>query len=258
MEQHLGPGVEPSSSVPGLSLWMPEPSFELRRLASAVLSPADLEGFLANPVTRTFEQSPAGLHEVLVALSLGEAAAGFEVVVLDTPPREQAMSFFATPGRLARLLEGRAVALFSRFGRGRGLGQAALERVLGGIVPPEVVADGAEFFRLLLGARAELNARAEAARALLAGAEHVVVVSPTQASIHGATLLRKALARDGTRVHAILNGAVREAGSAKPNAVEVARRFPNGWRFPRVDGPSRGVVEALSGRVPLFAAAGER
>lgn len=255
VEQPLGDDIVVHDSVATLSLWMPSASTELTRIAKETMSVEEHQAFEANRVTELFHAAPAGLHEAACSLSLGQVAEAYDVVVVDTAPSEQSTSFLEAPTRLRHLLDGNALALFSAFGSGRGLGQRLVERMLDRVMPAEVIAEGAEFFRSILSVRTELARRAARAETLLAGARHVVVASPSEAGTQSALMIRRALETRGARsrrlgqapkiVMTLLNQATGEGNDAKATK-RALRHLSGAHTLPLVEGSSRHIVNALS------------
>ena len=255
VEQALYDDIVVHDSVPLLSLWMPSASTELTRIAKETMNPEEHGTFEANRVTELFHAAPAGLHEAACSLSLGQVADAYEVVVVDTAPSEQSTSFLESPTRLRQLLDGNALALFAAFGSSRGLGQRLVERMLDRVMPAEVIAEGAEFFRSILSVRQELARRAARAETLLADARHVVVASPSEGGVQSALMLRRGLetrraqkrapGEAARSVMTILNRATGEGSEA--NATQRALRHLSGAHtLPLVEGSSRHIVDALS------------
>lgn len=250
VEQPLGDDITIHKNVAALSLWMPGTSTELSRIAKQTMSAEEFRAFEANRVTELFHAAPAGLHEAACALSLGQIAEAYEVVVVDTAPFEQSTSFLEAPTRLRRLFEGHALALFSTFGSSRGLGQRVVERMLDRVLPAEVIAEGAEFFRSILGVRNKLAQRAARAEALLGEAQQVIVAAPDDAGVQSALMLRRTAMAKRTRrkprksVITILNRAARVDGDSATR--RALRLLPDAVVLSLVDGPSRDVVDALS------------
>lgn len=254
VEQSLGDTITPHHAEPMLSLWMPNTSTEMSRIAKDTMTPRAHPIFEANRVTKLFHAAPAGLHEAVCALSLGQLAPCYDVVVVDTAPFEQSGSFMKAPAQLRRLLEGKAIALFSAFGSGRGIGQRVVERMLDRVMPAEIIAEGAEFFRTILTVRHELARRAACAEVLLATARHVVVAAPHQAGVQSALMLRRSLDTESRRSPScrktltIVNRAAVDvgAGMASPATQQALRLLPGACILPVLEGSSREIVDKLS------------
>lgn len=245
LEQPFGDSVQAYEPEPELAVWMPNTRTELHRLADQTMSPEVAREFADNPVTRAFQDAPSGLHEVVCILSLAEQLPLFDLVVVDTAPRDQAVSFFEAPTNLRTLLEGRAVSLFSRFGTGRGLGQRAIERVLDRVLPADVIADGAAFFRGVLSAREELAGRARRMQALMNSGSYVVVAAPDAASVRGAQQLQRSLQSQGHEPSVFLNRA-RLPATVGGASLSALSELQGARVLPWVQGGSRHIVERLA------------
>jgi anion-transporting ArsA/GET3 family ATPase len=261
VEQPLEDTIVTHDTEPMLSLWMPSTSAELSRISQETMTPEDYRAFEANRVTKLFHVAPAGLHEAACALSLGQVASDYDVVVVDTAPFEHSRSFVQSPARLRRLLEGNALTLFAAFGSGRGFGQRIIERMLDRVMPAEVIAEGADFFRSILKVRHELARRAAQVEALLTDARHVVVAAPTEVGVQCAQLLRRRLEPGALKNHGsgsyrkttltILNRAVVDAstGVAADETAQALRRLSGAYKLPVLEGSSREIVYQLSSQL---------
>ncbi|MFK7999642.1 MAG: ArsA family ATPase [Polyangiales bacterium] len=251
VEQPLGDDIVVHKNVEALSLWMPNTSTELTRIAKAEMSPEGYRGFEANRVTELFHAAPAGLHEAACALSLGQVAGAYDVVVIDTPPCEQSTSFLEAPARLRQLFQGHALALFSTFGSARGLGQRVVERMLDRVMPAEVIAEGADFFRSILSVRHKLAQRAARADALLSGAHHVVVAATNNDGIESAMILNRSI-RSKASKRRVFGEKTKDVvtifnRSGMDDSTQRARqRFPSALVLPLLKGPSRQIVDELA------------
>lgn len=252
--QPLGDDIAVHERTATLSLWMPSTSTELTRIAKETMGTEEYRAFEANRVTELFHAAPAGLHEAACALSLSQVAEAYEVIIVDTAPCEQSASFLEAPARLRQLFEGHALALFSTFGSGRGLGQRVVERMLDRVMPADVIAEGADFFRSILKVRQKLAQRAARAEELLSGAQHVVVAAPNdvgvqsalmlQRQIAGKTSTRRVLGQTRKEVITLLNRARHNGNDS--SVRKALRLLPDALVLPHLEGPSREIVATLA------------
>ncbi|HJL29434.1 MAG TPA: ArsA-related P-loop ATPase, partial [Polyangiaceae bacterium LLY-WYZ-15_(1-7)] len=198
-----------------LSALMPEPGAVLPRLLERLLPAEDRARMEQNAVYRIFREAPAGMHEIASVLWLAERLADDppDALVLDTAPSRHALDFLAYPTQLARVLSGRTVKWFARFGGARrswmdavGLGWARqrVEDAVGRVLPAEVIAEGAAFFATLAGAREAFAERARRAHEWFGGgdARGVLVAAPTGSSVADAIHLAGAFREAGVRPQA--------------------------------------------------------
>jgi anion-transporting ArsA/GET3 family ATPase len=100
---------------------MPDPRDSLGTFAELLFEhePAALQRLRQNRIYRALEAAVPGIHE-LAGIGLTWRAVDqhrIDVVVIDTAPSRNAVDFIGQPGRLAKLLRGRAVAWLSNIGR---------------------------------------------------------------------------------------------------------------------------------------------
>ena len=201
---------------------MPDPRRSMRTFIEILFEqePEALARLLNNRVYQVLEDGVPGIHE-LVAMTLTARAIAehsIDVVVIDTAPSRFAIDFVRYPGRLAKLLGGRAVGWLARLaqrGQPRRDKPAAakatrIERLLAWAVGP-VVTDVAELFSemaLVLGPFVALNQ--QTSRLLLGPTtKYAVVAAPTAAAQADARYLIDQLTSLQIPTAAlILNGAV--------------------------------------------------
>ncbi|MEJ7734507.1 MAG: ArsA-related P-loop ATPase [Polyangiaceae bacterium] len=175
---------------------MPEPESAVRLCLDYVFEgePEARARVLDNSLYRALEDAIAGVHELLSVVLVARAAELLDVdrVVVDTAPSRHALDFVTYPGRLATLLEGRAMGWLARLtARGdeapasaRGLiawGKRRVEKALGRVLGPHVLHDLASIFSDLSVVRHRFSAVTRQAEALLLGpsTRFVLVAAPT-------------------------------------------------------------------------------
>ena len=149
---------------------MPDPSDSLGTFAELLFEkePAALARLKENRIYRALEAAVPGIHE-LASIGLTWRAVGeheIDVVVIDTAPSRNAIDFIGQPGRLAKLLGGRAVGWLANIGQHATLGSSRakmgrIESLLARVIGP-AVRDVAALFTELARVRERflwLNAR---------------------------------------------------------------------------------------------------
>ncbi len=201
---------------------MPDPRRAMRIFIQILFEdqPEALARMLDNRLYQVLEDAVPGIHE-LVAMTLTARAVrdhGIDVVIIDTAPSRYALDFVRYPGRLARLLGGRAVSWLARLAqRGQGprdtegeTSPSRIERLLARVLGP-VVFDVAGLFAEMALVRAPFVALNEQTSRLLLGpaTQYLVVAAPTEAAQADAQFLIAQLAKLDMRTTAlVLNGAL--------------------------------------------------
>ena len=160
---------------------------------------------LANPIYDRISVALAGSQEYMAIEALHELVEGgeFDLVVLDTPPSQQASDFLAAPTRLLDLFQGRAMRAVVRSagagGRVAGRGAAMMFSLLRRITGVDLLHDLAEFFDAIAGMVDGMSERAARVRELLADPQtgFVLVTSPDPEPAAEAIELRRRLDADG-------------------------------------------------------------
>jgi len=202
---------------------MPDPRRAMRTFIEILFEnqPEALTRLLDNRLYQVLEDAVPGIHE-LVAMTLAAravAAHGIEVVIIDTAPSRYALDFVQYPGRLAKLLGGRAVGWLARIAqraqgpeeRSSKTSASRVERLLAWVLGP-VVTDVAGLFAEMALVREPFVALNEQTSHLLLGpaTRYVVVAAPTEAAEADARFLVDQLAKlttTGARA-LVLNGAL--------------------------------------------------
>jgi anion-transporting ArsA/GET3 family ATPase len=200
-------------------------------------TPEARERILANRIYRHLSGAVAGAQDYMAVERLHELVdeGGFDVIVLDTPPSQNALDFLDAPARITRFIEGRALRLLLRppvpgagLGRrmiaaGTGTAFSLLERLTGA----QLMRDLGDFLAAFDGMYDGFASRAKAVRALLASPEtgFVVVAAPQAEALAQAVGLGRRLTEDGyplaglvlNRVHPLPPG-----GLARPETLVPA------------------------------------
>ncbi len=227
--------------------------------------PAHRQRILDNRLYRVMSRSFGAAHAYVAMERLHDVlGAGYDLVVLDTPPTRNALDILDAPGRLASFLEEGVVRWFVRSPteglRGRLLarGGAAATRLLGKIAGDELVHELGEFFSVFMSLRAGFQSRAEQVqRTLRADSSAFVLVSSAMSpNLADAQFLHDGLAGRGIRVAAaVFNRAYTVLGdspevivtAAEPRAARHAEQL--GAADPRGTRRLLGEVDALRAAV---------
>jgi anion-transporting ArsA/GET3 family ATPase len=186
-------------------LWalMPDPRVAMRTFIEHLFKdePEAKERLLKNRIFLVMEEAVAGVHELvsvmLVVRAVSEIALDF--VVVDTAPSRYALDLVSYPGRLASLLEGRAVAWFGSLAQrasgdddagassGGGMlawGRRRVEGALGRALGARVITDVADLFGELARVRVRFAHLARQAEDLVLGeaTKFVLVAAPSGAA----------------------------------------------------------------------------
>ncbi|HVY47097.1 MAG TPA: ArsA-related P-loop ATPase, partial [Minicystis sp.] len=171
-----------------------------------------------NPLFGILEGAIAGVHDLMSVLLVARAVEDdrFDVVVIDTAPSRHALDLVTYPGRLAALLEGRAMAwlgtLAQRATGGKGSGGALawgrrrIEDVLARVIGARLIGDITQIFADLSIVRVRFSQVAREAEQILFGAatRFVLVAAPTGAARADALFLAKRLEKFDRRPTAIV------------------------------------------------------
>lgn len=177
---------------------------------------------LANRIYRHLSGTVAGSQEYMAVERLHELVdqGGFDRIVLDTPPAQNALDFLDAPRRMVRFIEGRALRLLVRGPRsGRRMlqfGSNTVLSVLERITGAQLLHDVSEFLTDFDGMYQGFADRAERIRALLASdhSAFVIITAPGEAPLRQAVALHRRLRADGlpllgtvlNRVHGLPQG----------------------------------------------------
>ncbi len=185
--------------------------------------PEALARVLANPVYVTMGDALAGIHELVSLMLVARAvrSSSYDYLVVDTAPSRNALEFIAYPGRLAQLLEGRAMSWIGNLAQkaasqetaayghnppsddggllawGRKRVEAAVSRVLN----PTMTRNLTQLFADLSIVRDDFAGLARVSEELLLGpnAKYLLVAAPTGSACADVEYLSERLAKLGKR-----------------------------------------------------------
>lgn len=175
----------------------------VRRLSP---DPRTREEILGNRIYRDLSSAVAGSQELSAVARLYELhhEGGFDAIVLDTPPAQNALDFFDAPARLERFLGSRALSLLMGPSglAARLLGRPALMifSVFTNVAGVDLLSDLTTFFRSLASTIDGLSERARSVAALLrdpATTRLMLVTAPERGPAAEAISLQRHLRSEG-------------------------------------------------------------
>lgn len=189
-----------------------------RTIRELAADPADAEALLANRYYRAVSRRLAGAPEYMALVELHRLVEDgrWDVVVVDTPPAEDALDLFRAPGRVNRLF-GPAMG-WLRSGPAAGLVDLvtrATAATLARLIGAAVVDDLQTFFRLVAGMTDGFRLHAQAIETLFASerARTYLVVDARAPDRGGTDAFRAALTAKGPRFAGfLLNRVVPDPG----------------------------------------------
>ena len=140
-----------------------------------------------NSFYRSLSNSLSGTRDYMAAERLYELShdSRFDLVIVDTPPSQNALDFLESPERLARFLKHPLVRLLIAPGRGglrlAGAAMQPVLRVISGVVGNDAFAGAVAFLRAFEGMEQEFSRRALEVAGLLRGdnTHFLVVTAPS-------------------------------------------------------------------------------
>jgi anion-transporting ArsA/GET3 family ATPase len=203
---------------------MPEPQGSVRGFVEYLFveEPDAMARVFENPLYGALEGAIAGVHDLMSVLLVARAVEQqvFDVVIIDTAPSRHALDLVTYPGRLAALLEGRAMGWLGSLaqrasggpGRGGALawGRRRVEDALARVVGARLIGNVTDIFADLTRVRVRFSALARDAEHLLLGpaTRFVLVAAPTGAARADVLYLVKRLERlDRSPTAIVLNRA---------------------------------------------------
>ena len=171
-----------------------------------------VERIMSNRFFRNISKNLSGTQEYMAAEKLFQlhGDARFDVVVIDTPPTRDALSFLDAPNRLIRFLDHRLYRLLLTPARsGLKVLAAAMQpivRAIARIVGAQALDDALAFFRAFDGMDAGFRHRAEQVVSLLRSpnTSYVVVTSPNLETIDEADYFVSKLNEEGLSTAALV------------------------------------------------------
>ncbi|WP_426755984.1 ArsA family ATPase [Myxococcus sp. Y35] len=190
-----------------LDVWMLDPRAVFERMVHRLApTPEAARAIVGHRLYRFLSELVAGVQEYAAAEALDGFLAEhrYELILLDTPPSRHALDFLDAPGRLARFLDTRIVALFVPEPRARGGrlwhgAQAVVDRVFSGIFGASFTRELRGFLGAFGGLFAGMRLHSERLRQQLASpdAAFLLVTSPEPSSLREAAWLRETLEARG-------------------------------------------------------------
>ncbi len=192
---------------------MPDPRTSMRAFVELLFAeePEALARLLDNALYQVLEDAVPGIHELVSMALTTEAVRNLEieVVVVDTAPSRYAIDFIHYPGRLAKLLGGRAVGWLAKLAQ-RGNTQKKgrpnrVERMLAKVMGSVVYDVAGLFAELALVRKRFVALTAQTSRLLLGPmSQYVVVTAPSAAAQADAEYWIKQLSALDLRPTAVL------------------------------------------------------
>jgi len=248
MGVEVGPEVLPASIEPALEgrlfALMPEPRASTRTFIDwlFVEDPEAHARMLANPVYQVLADALSGVHELVSTMLIVRAVdeRAYDFVVVDTAPSRYALDFLSYPGRLASLLEGRAVGWLGGLAqRAQGQdreetggaiswGRKRVEGALGRILGARFLVNMTELFAELSRVRERFASLARRSEVLLLGdgARYVLVAAPTGAAHADVTFLFSRLGKIERRAAAVVLNRADSAAPAWVATLGASRELP--------------------------------
>ncbi|MEZ4234816.1 MAG: ArsA-related P-loop ATPase [Myxococcota bacterium] len=203
-----------------------------RAVARLAPDPAAADALLANRYYRAVSRGLAGTQEYMALVELHRLAEDgrWDLVVVDTPPAQDALDFFAAPERLSTVLSRSVAGALGRSWLG-----GAPARVLGRLIGGSVVGDLLAFFRLVGPVADGFRRHSAAAGALLRSdrARTWLVVDVRSPHRAGADAFHAALREIGPPFAGYLcNRVARDPGVdlARPAPPAPPGADPGGWQ----------------------------
>lgn len=188
--------------APGrLAAWVLDPGLVADRVVrSLARTPEEARRLLSNRIYQAATRMIAGMQEYTAVEALhGLLGTGeYDLVVLDTPPSNNALSFLDAPVRLARFLDGRIFKLFvpHKDGFFSGATRKLVFRVLGTVLGEQSHADFTAFlsafgsiFRILSGSAKDMKTQLQGDDVTF-----LLVTSSAKAAVSDALYFRNRLA----------------------------------------------------------------
>jgi anion-transporting ArsA/GET3 family ATPase len=174
--------------------------------------PEQAERILANRFYKNISGALSGTQEYMAMEKLYElhADAGFDLVVVDTPPSRNALDFLDAPRRLTRFLDHRLYRVLMAPTRGMmkavNVAAQAFVRSVSKVVGSDVFADAVAFFQAFDGMEEGFRQRADVVLGLLTSpaTAFVLVASPHRDTVDEARFFAEKLAEADIEVAALI------------------------------------------------------
>lgn len=208
-------------------------------------TPEVRDRILANHFYRGLSQTFAGSHEYMAldALATLVASDAYDLVVLDTPPAQQALDFLQAPSRLQRFLDSKLSRWFMQPVAKRGWAAFSfanqtttlLLRKIEDATGISTLGEIAEFFTAMRGMFEDFEVRFARVSALLASTDtaFLLVTSPEEEVLKEAEEFRVELARMQIALKGVVINRVHEqlptARSSLPSRKRLAHQLQRLW-----------------------------
>lgn len=192
---------------------------------------------LDNRIYQHLSGAVAGSQEYMAVERLNELAEDgrFDVIVLDTPPAQNALDFLDAPERITRFIEGRALRLLMRGpegGAGRlgwkvlHVGSNTVLSLLERLTGAQLLRDIGEFLADFDGMYQGFATRARSVRALLSGDDSafLVVTAPQEQPVREAVALWRRLEHDHFPVAGVVVNRMRPMPAPAPHDTSALVR----------------------------------
>ncbi|HUF85451.1 MAG TPA: ArsA-related P-loop ATPase [Acidimicrobiia bacterium] len=199
-------------------------------IAKYSAEPEQAERIVENRFYRSISSALSGTQEYMAMEKLYELhdEAGYELIVVDTPPTRHALDFLDAPRRLTRLLDNRIFRLLMMptrtYLRVAGRAVQAFLRTVSKVVGAEPINDVVAFFRAFEGMEEGFRDRAIRVLELLAGgsAAFVLVTSPRRDAVDEAAFFAAKLAESEMPVDALVVNRVHPRfGEERPEGLRA-------------------------------------
>jgi len=196
-------------------------------------SPEAAERILDNRIYAHLSGAVAGSQEYMAVERLNELTDDprFEIIVLDTPPAQNALDFLDAPSRITHFIEGKSLRMLLSPGVSDGhvgwkflhAGSSTVLSILERVTGAQLLRDLSEFLAAFDGMYSGFSERAEHVRALLHSprAAFVVVSSADDEPVREAVMLVERLTGDGYPLGPAVMNRIRSRNEIEPAAREV-------------------------------------
>jgi anion-transporting ArsA/GET3 family ATPase len=191
-------------------------------------SPDAAQRILDNRIYEHLSGAVAGSQEYMAVERLNELTDDprFEVIVLDTPPAQNALDFLDAPTRITHFIEGKSLRMLLSPGAAAGhlgwrvlhAGSSTVFSILERVTGAQLLRDLSEFLAAFDGMYSGFSERAERVRALLhsPGAAFVVVSSADDEPVREAVMLVERLTHDHYPLGPAVMNRIRQRAECDP------------------------------------------
>lgn len=228
----------PGNKTPNLYAAMLDPGPAWDAMVEREATPDIAERILANPVYRRIADTFVHGNDYAALGWLDEALAAdrYRLIIVDTPPSQNALDFFDAPSRVAEFF-GSSLLGWLTGGDGTFVGGAAAKTfatLADKLLGAEFFADVVEFFQLMNSVVPGMVERTEAVAAELAGddAAFIAVTAPSNDVVLRLDGLANSLAERDLTFDAVVVNGVEPDVFWDPKVLDVATRIVNDTKSP--------------------------